>query len=235
MDEERARVDLLTLLMAINNNDSDGVKRALTDVRNLNVQDEAYGYTPLIVAINNYTDSSIMSKLIEEGADVNYNVGDGQTPLMAAIDRNKPGAVKILLENNVNINKDELEAAADKFSEIYYLLTDPTVPTAEEVSVQSIQPLSAVAAPLIFPQHQYRRSSSSSSSSSNSDSDDRQQGEGMNHKARSQKKSKKKSRKPVLKMKSDKSKKKSRKPVLKMKSDKSKKKSRTKSRGTKKR
>lgn len=191
--DERARVDLIELFVEINSNNLDGVKDKIKQIEehngNINVQDEHYGTTPLIAAIEYQSSPEIVQFLIDKGADVKLENEEEETPLMAAILRNNTSAAKILLKKlEFDDITGEERAAAFKYSrEISRMLDVPTVPAPEETAVMSSAATAeAVAAPpAVAKRKKKHRRKSSSSSSSSSD------GEGKKKRKKSRSKTKK--------------------------------------------
>ena len=60
------------------------------------------GYSPLVLACY-YNNKEVVSFLLENGADVNYNSGFG-TPLMAAVVKNHQDIIVQLLQKNADVN-----------------------------------------------------------------------------------------------------------------------------------
>lgn len=74
----------------------EGVKTYVEKGRDLNVQAEPYGHTPLYVATY-YGHKEIAAYLLEHGADVNARALDGTTPLMCTAMYNFPELTQMLI------------------------------------------------------------------------------------------------------------------------------------------
>ncbi|KAJ3025255.1 UNVERIFIED_CONTAM: hypothetical protein HDU68_007325 [Siphonaria sp. JEL0065] len=70
---------------------------------NINAVNKAHE-TALIIAVKKGRSVTVLTKLLENGAEVNYSGPDGKTALVWAIETNKLESVKLLLENNANVN-----------------------------------------------------------------------------------------------------------------------------------
>jgi uncharacterized protein len=82
--------------------DIDAVKALVESGANINVQDESYGFTPLMSACeHNYID--MVRYLLSKGADPNIRAKDGSTALIRAAG-NAPDAVELLLSAGADID-----------------------------------------------------------------------------------------------------------------------------------
>lgn len=89
---------------AVQNNNLDTVRRMIAAGADVNLPD-VNGCIPLVCAIVSLRDSEEMvSYLIRQGADVNWNKTDIYTPLGAAVSECADNYVKMLLEAGANPN-----------------------------------------------------------------------------------------------------------------------------------
>ena len=73
----------------------------------VNFYSEEYGYTPLMMALENNVNSEAIKALIKAGADVNARNETGETVLMCACSgqtSTAPEIIRLILENGANVN-----------------------------------------------------------------------------------------------------------------------------------
>lgn len=119
------------LKLAIENGDSNLVNTILSKNPKLGDYNKS-GDTELTLALNNIKDSNIIKKIVDKMPILvnKENLVTGEYPLKIAIKNNNLEAVKILIENQADINKisltesyDAIEFAKDRDSDIYNYLT----------------------------------------------------------------------------------------------------------------
>ncbi|MDA7510873.1 acyltransferase family protein [Verrucomicrobia bacterium] len=91
------------LWTALTHNETEDVRRRLTDGASLNEQEPMFGATALSMAAYHGNVDAI-EILISRGADVNARDRDGSTPLHVAAMWGKTEAARILIENGVDLN-----------------------------------------------------------------------------------------------------------------------------------
>jgi ankyrin repeat protein len=141
-----AKIRELDLMMGIYNNFSPEVIGVYArEVGNLNFIDEA-GNTPLTLAMSiEEPNIKVIETLIENGADVNFADGSGQTALMKALYRsNEPFALRILedtwtyfdMENTPEEMRKEITSMREHRRSVNLELTKLLIKTGADVNMQ---------------------------------------------------------------------------------------------------
>ena len=100
------------LIRAVMNNNLDEVLEALNNGADASAINMMTGQSALIYAANN-GNAPIVNLLLENGANVNDQDDEGNTPLMIASERGHQETVKLLIESGANMNaQDEYKRTA---------------------------------------------------------------------------------------------------------------------------
>ena len=94
------------LIRAVMNNNLDEVLEALNNGADASAINMMTGQSALIYAANN-GNAPITNLLLENGANVNDQDNEGNTPLMIASERGHPETVKLLIESGANMNAQD--------------------------------------------------------------------------------------------------------------------------------
>ena len=198
---ERESELLYELIVAIQDNNYEKVQAKITAIKknggDINVVDDNFGRTPLIMAIEYSRDArgqergtKIIEALIHAGANVNMADETEQSPLLHAIYRNNADVAQVLVDHGANYDKSTIhEARRHGAREIVDIMTmAAAMPAAEmlvaEMSEEEPADSATMGAAVGTPTPSYNSSSS----------DDEGGGVAKKHKLRSRKKSKSKSK-----------------------------------------
>ena len=102
---------MTALMMALSHGNINIIKLFFDHGKSINLEhgksinlENAYGETPLMLAVSNGNEEAI-PLLLDNGADINQLNQNGMTPLMLAVVNDKEEAMKLLLDNGADINQ----------------------------------------------------------------------------------------------------------------------------------
>ena len=88
---------------------------------------QPYEFGSLITGAAYHSDSTILRMLLENGANPNYEEGDGTTPLATAVHQNNARGVKLLLEYGANPWHSENWSALDQARKLGFRELEPII------------------------------------------------------------------------------------------------------------